>query len=71
MKALLTGLAMQRRLEPESVTDELALRGLAALVGLAVPTPVATPTPTAAGLRRSTPRIVDHTRTDPRRGETP
>jgi AcrR family transcriptional regulator len=35
MKALLTGLAMQRRLEPEAVTDDLALRGLSALVGLA------------------------------------
>ncbi len=34
VKALLTGLAMQRRLEPEVVTDDLALRGLAALLGL-------------------------------------
>ena len=34
VKALLTGLAMQRRLDPESVSDDLAVRGLAALVGL-------------------------------------
>ncbi len=34
VKSLLTGLAMQRRLEPEVVTDELAIRGLAALLGL-------------------------------------
>ena len=32
--ALLAGLAMQRRLEPEAVSDDLAVRGLAALVGL-------------------------------------
>ena len=35
MKALLTGLAMQRRLEPGTVSDDLAVRGLGALVGLA------------------------------------
>ena len=35
VKALLTGLAMQRRLEPEAVSDDLAVRGLGALVGLA------------------------------------
>ena len=34
VKALLTGLAMQQRLDPDSVPDNLALRGLAALVGL-------------------------------------
>ena len=34
VKALLTGLAMQKRLDPDSVPDDLALRGLAALVGL-------------------------------------
>jgi hypothetical protein len=34
VKALLTGLAMQRRLEPGTVTDDLAVRGLSALVGL-------------------------------------
>lgn len=34
VRALVTGLAVQRRLEPDSVTDDLAVRGLAALVGL-------------------------------------
>ena len=34
VKALLTGLAMQQRLEPGSVPDELAVRGLAALLGM-------------------------------------
>jgi AcrR family transcriptional regulator len=34
VKALLTGLAMQKRIDPDSVTDDLAMRGLAALVGL-------------------------------------
>ena len=34
LKALLTGLALQKRLEPDSVPDDLALRGIAALVGL-------------------------------------
>jgi hypothetical protein len=33
LKALLTGLAMQRRLDPDSVSDELALKGLRALTG--------------------------------------
>jgi AcrR family transcriptional regulator len=33
VKALLTGLAMQNRLEPGSVGDDLAVRGLAALLG--------------------------------------
>jgi AcrR family transcriptional regulator len=37
VKALLTGLALQRRLEPESVSDDLALSGLAALLGLDQP----------------------------------
>jgi AcrR family transcriptional regulator len=35
VRALLTGLAMQRRLEPDTVSDELAVRGLSALLGLA------------------------------------
>lgn len=39
MKALLTGLAMQRRLDPTSVSDDLAVRGLAALVGLPIDRP--------------------------------
>jgi AcrR family transcriptional regulator len=34
IKALLTGLAMQRRLDPELVTDDLAVAGLSALLGL-------------------------------------
>jgi AcrR family transcriptional regulator len=34
VKALLTGLAMQRRLDPDLVPDELAVRGLQALLGL-------------------------------------
>jgi AcrR family transcriptional regulator len=34
VKALLTGLAMQRRLDPGSVSDDVAVRGLAALLGL-------------------------------------
>jgi AcrR family transcriptional regulator len=35
VRSLVTGLAMQCRLEPGSVTDDLAVRGLAALLGLA------------------------------------
>jgi AcrR family transcriptional regulator len=35
VRALLTGLAMQRSLEPDTVSDELAVRGLCALLGLA------------------------------------
>jgi len=34
VKALLTGLAQQKRLAPDLVPDDLALRGIAALVGL-------------------------------------
>jgi AcrR family transcriptional regulator len=34
VKALLRGLEMQRRIEPESVTRDLAVRGLAALIGI-------------------------------------
>ena len=34
VKALLTGLALQKRLDPSSVPDDLALRGIATLVGL-------------------------------------
>ena len=33
VKALLTGLAMQRRLDPGSVSDELAMQGLCSLLG--------------------------------------
>ncbi len=55
VKALLTGLALQRRLAPGSVPDDLAVRGLAALVGLpldgeaaiaAVRSPQSIPSPT-------------------------
>ena len=34
VKALLTGLALQKRLDPGTVPDDLALQGIAALVGL-------------------------------------
>jgi len=34
VKALLTGLALQKRLDPATVPDDLALHGIAALVGL-------------------------------------
>jgi AcrR family transcriptional regulator len=34
VKALLTGLALQKRLDPATVPDDLALRGIGALVGL-------------------------------------
>jgi hypothetical protein len=34
VKALLTGLAMQQSLDPASVSDQMAVAGLAALVGL-------------------------------------
>ena len=44
VKALLTGLAQQKRLTPDLVPDDLALRGIAALVGLPVD---ALDTPTA------------------------
>jgi AcrR family transcriptional regulator len=39
VKALLMGLAMQKRLDPDSVPDDLAMRGLATLVGLSDATP--------------------------------
>ncbi len=62
VKALLTGLAMQRRLDPESVDDDLAVRGLAALLGMPVPTsrdvdpsPRSTPTSSAAPTPPTTP----------------
>ena len=43
IKALLTGLAMQKRIDPATVPDDLALRGLAALVGLPAEAGRATP----------------------------
>ena len=45
VKALLTGLALQKRLDPGTVPDHLALQGIAALVGLPIG---ALDTPTAA-----------------------
>jgi len=39
VRALMTGLEMQRRLEPASVPADLAVRGIAALVGLPTPAP--------------------------------
>ena len=37
VKALLTGLEMQRRIEPDSVSGDLAVAGLAALMGMTPP----------------------------------
>ncbi|MGD0881010.1 MAG: TetR/AcrR family transcriptional regulator [Acidimicrobiales bacterium] len=54
VKALLTGLAMQKRLDPDSVPDDLALRGLAALVGLP-----------AGALGRTTASTTDHDNEQP------
>ncbi len=45
VKALLTGLSLQKRLDPASVTDDLARRGLSALVGLTAPATRAAPAP--------------------------
>jgi len=54
VKALLTGLALQKRLTPETVPDDLALRGIAALVGLpADPAESAAATPSASTDRPS------------------
>jgi AcrR family transcriptional regulator len=49
VKGLLLGLALQRRLEPETVTDGLAVQGLCALLGLPADPPDSKP------LNRSTP----------------
>jgi AcrR family transcriptional regulator len=54
VKALLTGLAMQKRLDPDSVPDDLALRGLAALVGLPADASAAAHAATARPATRST-----------------
>lgn len=56
--ALLAGLAMQRRLEPGVVSDDLAVRGLAALVGLtdigqSSPPPHTSPPPNTSPVRAS------------------
>jgi AcrR family transcriptional regulator len=51
VKALLIGLATQRRLDPDSVDDRLALRGLRALLGMedALTAPIRTGTNTKRG----------------------
>jgi hypothetical protein len=54
MKALLTGLAMQRRLEPGAVSDDLAVRGLRALVGLETD-----PAPSPPGRRRPAIELIE------------
>ncbi|MGD0312455.1 MAG: TetR/AcrR family transcriptional regulator [Acidimicrobiales bacterium] len=56
VKALLTGLAMQRSLDPNSVSDQLAVAGLAALVGL----DHSPPTPRQPG-RGTSHAIAEHT----------
>ena len=61
VKALLTGLALQRRLEPESVTDDLALRGLGALLGLAQPAGAA-PSGAIPSFRATAPAASDPSR---------
>ncbi len=48
VKALLTGLGLQKRLDPATVPDDLALRGIAALVGLQTLSPDVPTTDTAA-----------------------
>jgi len=54
VKALLTGLAMQKRLDPDSVSDDLAMRGLAALVGLTEPTAITSSRTTSHHSTRTT-----------------
>ncbi len=61
VKALLTGLAMQRRLDPSSVGDDLAVRGLAALVGMPVHTEGADPMTRTSRSPRSFPGWADRT----------
>jgi AcrR family transcriptional regulator len=53
VKALLNGLALQRRLDPDSFDDQLALRGLRALLGTEDPVLAARPT-TRPSTRTST-----------------
>ncbi len=78
VKALLTGLAMQRRLDPGSVDDDLAVRGLAALLGLPVtghrdPARPAAPTATAVPIAPTAPTApISSTSTAPTpQGATP
>jgi AcrR family transcriptional regulator len=48
--ALLAGLAMQNELDPDTVTRDLAVRGLAALVGLPLPSPSGADADTSEGI---------------------
>jgi len=68
VKALLTGLAMQRRLDPDSVTDALALRGLGGLLGLTTPAP---PGPPETTQTEQTTQTDQTTQTSAHRGVTP
>jgi AcrR family transcriptional regulator len=56
VKALLNGLALQRRLDPGSFDDQLALRGLRALLGLENPRSATLPTdgPTTKATTKTT-----------------
>ena len=69
VKALLTGLAMQRRIEPGLVSDQLAVRGLTALLGLSEPEPGPTALANRAAIR-STSHPTDPTNDNPT-GESP
>lgn len=53
VKALLNGLAIQRRLDPDSFDDQLALRGLRSLLGMEDPLAAAPPT-TGPSTKRGT-----------------
>jgi AcrR family transcriptional regulator len=53
VKALLTGLEMQRRIEPDSVNGDLAVTGLAALMGMTSPSPSRPADTTASGTTAS------------------
>jgi AcrR family transcriptional regulator len=65
VKALLTGLEMQRRIEPDSVNGDLAVIGLAALMGMR------SPSPSNSGLDASRPQPATvTTRSDTTRSDT-
>jgi AcrR family transcriptional regulator len=55
VRALLTGLSMQRRIDPESVSDELALRGLCALLGFDLSDPTSPSEPPETRMSGVTP----------------
>ena len=79
VKSLLTGLAIQRRLDPDSVDEHLALRGLRALLGTeehassaTVAAPRADASHTATTRGPTTPiGTTTKTRTTTKRGTTP